>query len=160
MKIGFISTYFYPFKGGAEANCFYLAKELSKKHEIHVFTSDRKDNKIIKNKEEKIYNITIHRSKILFRYRYYFAFYPGLLTRLLKYNLDIIHTNSLGFIWHDICIIIKKIVSPKTKIVITPHGPFMTLKKYPLWQKVIKSLVTKEIIITSGIYDKIIEVNP
>ena len=138
MKIGFITTYFYPFTGGAEANCYYLAKELSKDHEVHIFTSDRKDNRIIKNKEEKLDNLNIHRSRTLFRYRYYFAFYPSLLINLLKYNLDIIHVHSLGFLWHDKGIFIKKLFSPKTKFIITPHGPFMALKNYPLWQKILK----------------------
>ncbi len=160
MKIGFITTYFYPFVGGAENNCFYLAKELSKSHEVHVFTSDRKNSLIIKKKEEKIGNIQVHRSKTLFRYRYYFAFYPGLVTNLLKYKLDIIHIHSLGFVWHDICILIKKLFSPKTKFIITPHGPFMALKNYLLWQKIIKFRITKWISLTNKIYDKVIQVNP
>lgn len=160
MKLGFISTYFYPFTGGAEANCYYLAKELAKKHEVHIFTSDRKSKTIINKKEEKIFEINIHRSKTLFRYKYYFAFYPSLLKNLLKQDLDIIHVHSLGFIWHDICLIIKKLYSPKTKILITPHGPFMALKHYPIWQRIIKHLVITEIKLIKNIYDKTIQVNP
>ena len=74
MKIGIITTYFYPFRGGAESNAYNLAKELSKRHEVHVFTSDRKKSAIIQKKEEKIGNIQVHRTKTWFRYRYYFAF--------------------------------------------------------------------------------------
>jgi len=48
MKIGFLIEYFYPVRGGAENNCFYIARELAKSHEVHVFTSDRKDGKIFK----------------------------------------------------------------------------------------------------------------
>ena len=141
MKIGILTTYFYPFPGGVEVNILNLAKELSKNHEIHIFTSDRKNNKIIEKKEEKLGNIFIHRSKTLFRFKYYIAFYPSLLKNLLKYDLDIIHVNSLGFLWHDFCILMKKLFSPKTKFVITPHGPFMTLKAYPIWQKFFRSIV-------------------
>lgn len=160
MRIGIITTYFCPFAGGAENNTYYLAKELSKNHEVHIFTSDRKNSHIIKKKEEKIGNINIHRSKTLFRYRYYFAFYPKLVTNLLKYNLDIIHVHSLGFVWHDVCMLIKKLLSLKTKFIITPHGPFMTLKNYPVWQKIIRKIVTSWIKITNKIYNKVIQVNP
>lgn len=160
MKIGFLTTYFYPFKGGVESNILYSAQELSKKHEIHIFTSDRKYNQIIKNKEEKLGNINIHRSKTLFRYKYYFAFYPKLLKNILKYDLDIIHVHSIGFPWHDICIVIKKIISQKTKFVITPHGPFMTRNNYPRWQKFLKQINTSIIRLTNNIYDLVIQVNP
>ncbi|MBS3175074.1 glycosyltransferase family 4 protein [Candidatus Woesearchaeota archaeon] len=160
MKIAFISTYFYPFTGGAEANCFYLAKELAKKHEVHVFTSDRKDNNIINKKEEIIDNIKIHRCKTLFRYKYYFAFYPLLLTKIFKENFDIIHTHSLGFIWHDIVLLLKKLKNPKTKFVITPHGPFMALKDYPLWQKILKFKVKLFEKLINNIYNLTIQVNP
>src|SRR3989338_1251153 len=160
MKIGFITTYFYPFVGGAESNAYFLAKELAKNHEVHIFTSDRKNSLIIKKKEEKIGNIAVHRSKTLFRYHYYLVFYPSLVTNLLKYDLDIVHVHSLGFIWHDISIQIKKLFSPKTKFIITPHGPFMTLKNYTLWQKIVKFKVTKWISLTNKIYDKVIQVNP
>ena len=86
MKIGFLIEYFYPVSGGAENNCFYLAKELAKKHEVHVFTSDRKDEKMFK-KEELIDGIKIHRYKNWFRYKYYLTFTPGfldILSRLMK----------------------------------------------------------------------------
>ena len=45
MKIGFLINYFYPMKGGAEDNCFNLAKELAKNNEVHVFTSLLKGTK-------------------------------------------------------------------------------------------------------------------
>ena len=106
MKIAFISTYFHPIKGGAENNCFYIAKELAKTHEVHIFTSDRKDNLVLKN-EEIVDNIHIHRFKTLFRYRYYLAFYPKMLRSILKKDLDIVHVHSLGFLWHDFCILLK-----------------------------------------------------
>jgi glycosyltransferase involved in cell wall biosynthesis len=160
MKIAFITTYFQPFHGGVESNVFYLAKELSKNNEVHIFTSDRKDGKIIEQKEEKVGNLFVHRCKTIFRFKYYLVFYPELLNQLLKYDFDIIHVNSLGFIWHDICVLIKKLQSKKTKFIITPHGPFMTLKEYPLYQKIAKKIVTVFFKLSGKVYDKIIEVNP
>jgi len=160
MKIGFITTYFHPFRGGAEETVFHLANQISKNNEVHVFTSDRKNGKIINKKEELFNKIKIHRSSTLFRYRYYLTFYPSLLINLLKYDLDVIHTNSLGFLWHDFCLLIKKIQSPNTKIILTPHGPFMALKSYSFFQNLAKSIISFIDKLFCGLYDKVIEVNP
>ena len=160
MRIGFITTYFLPFRGGAEETVFHLANQISKNNEVHVFTSDRKNGKIINKKEELFNNIKIHRSSTFFRYRYYVAFYPSLLINLLKYDLDVIHTNSLGFLWHDLCLLIKKLQSPKTKIIITPHGPFMALKNYGFFQILAKLIISFIDRLFCGLYDKVIEVNP
>ena len=94
MKIAFVTTYFYPVLGGAESNCFYLAKELAKRHEVHVFTSG---NGLLKE-EEVFENMHIHRSKTLFRIGYYGAFYPSLLFKLVKEEFDIVHVHSFGFL--------------------------------------------------------------
>ncbi len=160
MKIGLITTYFNPFRGGAEETVFHLANQLSKNHEVHIFTSDRKNDVILDKKEEIIGNIHIHRCRTFFRYRYYAVFYPSLLYKILKHDLDIIHTNSLGFLWHDFCLWFKKLKSPNTKFVITPHGPFMALKYYSGLQNFIKSVMQyfdKKFI---GLYDAVIQVNP
>ena len=136
MKIGFLINYFYPRKGGAENNCFYLARELAKKHDVSVYTSDKKGKTRFK-KYEVIDNIKINRFKS-FRYKYYSAIYPKMLFKVLKDDLDILHVHSIGFLWHDLIVIFKKITSPKTRIINTPHGHFMALKNYPAWQKIIK----------------------
>ena len=155
MKIGFLINYFYPMNGGAENNCFYLARELAKNHELHVFTSLLKETK----KYEIINNIHIHRYKTLFRYRYYLAFTLGLIS-ILKYKLDILHVHSFGFVYHDLILILKKLLS-RTKIINTPHGPFMVLKYYNYFQKSFKALVGNfERVILNKFYDAVIQVNP
>ena len=159
MRIAFVSTYFHPIKGGAENNCFYLAKELTKKHDVHIFTSDRKGSLLLKN-EEVVDNINIHRFRTFFRYRYYFTFYPSMLIALLKGDFDIVHFHSLGFLWHDFCLLLKKLKSPDTKFVLTPHGPFMALKSYPLWQKILKYFVNLIEFPINKIYSLVIQVNP
>ncbi|HLD11193.1 MAG TPA: glycosyltransferase family 4 protein [Candidatus Nanoarchaeia archaeon] len=158
MKIGFLISYFYPFEGGAENNCFYLAKELAKNNEVHIFTSDRRENTILK-KEEIIDNIHIHRSKTLYRYKYYLTFNPSLLTKILKTNLDILHVHSFGFIWHDLVVLIKKLTS-KTIIFNTPHGPFMALSSYTKKELIFKTILENIEKITNKSYNKIIQVNP
>ncbi len=158
MKIGFISTYFYPVIGGAENNCFYLARELAKRYEVHVFTSDRKNNEKFKE-YEVINNIHVHRCKTWFRYRYYFAFYPSIISKILRKDLDILHVHSLGFFMHDFCVIFKKLFS-KTKIVNTPHGPPMTLKNYNFIAKFYRFVIVNFEKLINKLYDLVIQVNP
>tara|TARA_Y100000034_G_C6901621_1_gene417167 strand:- start:105 stop:1229 length:1125 start_codon:yes stop_codon:yes gene_type:complete len=157
MKIGFLIEYFYPIKGGAENNCFYLARELVKKHEVHVFTSNKRDNQILK-KEEVVDGIHVHRYENIFRYKYYLTFTPGLLD-VLNYDLDILHVHSFGFLWHNFVILLKKLTS-KTKIVNTPHGPFMALSKYGFFQNIFKNIVVFLELFFNQVYDVVIQVNP
>jgi len=159
MKIGFLITYFHPFEGGAENNCFYLARELAKYHEVHVFTSDRKGRNILRVKEEVVEGIRIHRSKTWMRYKYYVTLNPGLLVNILRYKLDILHVHSLGFLWHDIIVLLKKIFSKNTKIINTPHGPFMALNNYKRIEKFYKFFVRSLEKIINKVYDGVIEVN-
>lgn len=133
MKIGFLITYFYPVTGGAENNCYYLARELAKKHEVHVFCSGNEDS------DEKIDGINVHRSKEIFRAKYYLGFYPSIVRKMQEYPLDVLHVHGFGFIQHDIAIARLKKANPSLKIVCTPHGPFMALKKYNLLGNIYKA---------------------
>jgi len=154
MKIGFLITYFYPKTGGAENNCYYLAKELAKKHEVHVFCSGEED------KDEVIDKINVHRSKEIFRIRYYLGYYPSIIKNILSYDLDILHVHGLGFPQHDRAVSKLKKIKPETKIVCTPHGPFMALKGYNLLAHLFKKLYTPFIVKSLKKYDRIIQVNP
>ncbi len=158
MKIGYLTTYFRPVIGGAENNCFYLARELAKKYDVSVYTSDKKSKTKFK-KYEIIDNIKINRFRS-FRYKYYSVIYPKMLFRILKDDLDILHVHSIGFLWHDIIVVLKKIISPRTKIINTPHGHFMALKNYPVWQKMIKLFVEFIEKKVNRTYNKVIQVNP
>ena len=133
MKIGFLITYFYPKMGGAEANCYYLARELAKKHEVHVFCSGEKES------EEIIEGMQVHRSKELFRIKYYLAYYPSIISSLARHNLDILHVHGFGFMQHDKAVRILRQKNPALKLVGTPHGPFMALKKYSLLGSIFKN---------------------
>ena len=157
MKIGFLIEYFYPITGGAENNCFYLARELAKKHEVHIFTSNKKGDDILE-KEEFVEGINIHRYKNLFRYKYYLTFTPGMMG-VLSYDLDVLHVHSFGFLWHDIVILFKRLFS-NTKIVNTPHGPFMALTKYGFFQKIFRNFVVFLEFFFNKLYDIVIQVNP
>lgn len=153
MKIGFLIRNFYPQTGGAENNCYYLARELAEKHKVHVFCSGERDS------EEVIDKIRIHRCKRIFSIKYYLTFYPSLTKKLKKYNLDILHVHGLGFIQNDLAIS-KLNKNKKIKIVCTPHGPFMALKDYNIFGKIFKKIYTKIVKKAIKRYDNFIQVNP
>jgi len=152
MKIAFIIPTFYPKIGGAQNNCYYLAKELEKKHDVSVFCSGEED------KEEIIGGIKVYRCKEIFRYKYYVAFYPS-LKRVLNEKFDIIHIHGLGFIQQDLVIRNIKKYHPQTKIVCTPHGPFMALK-YGFAGKMFKKIYTLMVRKIVNRCDVVIQVNP
>lgn len=156
MRIGFLLSSFYPSTGGREVITFNLARELAKRgHKIHVFTTLKENLK----KEEIIEGIHIHRTKTFFQYKYYLEFNPGWIKNVLKYKLDILHIQSFGFIMADLALLLEKSLHG-TKIVNTPHGPFMALDKYPLWQEILKKTYTLAEYPINKLYDAIIQVNP
>jgi len=159
MKIGILATYFYPAIGGVESVILNQAIELAKNYEVHVFTSDRRREDIFK-KEEIYKNIHIHRSKTWFRYKYYLAFYPGLIKCLLKYKLDLVHVHSIGFFQQDLAVLIKKLFSPKTKFICSPYGPFMALGNYSFFQKSLKNIYLPFEKLVNKIYRAFIQINP
>jgi len=161
LKIGYVLTYFHPFKDGTENNCLYLATEMVKLgHEVHVFTSDRRDGKVIPEKEEVYNGIHIHRSRTWARYKYYLELTPGIIPLIVRYkDLDVLHIHSFGFMMYDVAFVLKKILGHKTKIINTPHGPFMSLDSYPLWQKTLKTVYTTFEYPINRLYDGVIQVN-
>lgn len=156
MRIGFLIKYFNPGMGGAENNCYYLARELAKnkKNQVHIFCSGDEE------REETLERIKVHRCRRIINLTYYFSFYPSINKKLLSYDLDIIHVHGFGFIQNDLAVKKLKKKKPFIKIVCTPHGPFMALK-YNSILKLIKLLYTNLMIKKNiSYYDKIIQVNP
>jgi len=122
LKIGYVTKYFYPIQGGAETNTLNIALQaVSDGHEVHVFTSSRKDKQKVRPLTDTYKGIHIHRLRTWFDITLYFGFYPGLLWKLLRADLDVIHVSGFGFIWHDVVLILKKLLSRKTKFINTPH---------------------------------------
>lgn len=154
---------FHPFKGGAEQHILSLAMRLASDKEdstlntltlpsphkphgernfstdngkhrfkVKVFTTDIKFNNETLEKFEIYNNIEIHRLHA-WNNALVFGFYPALILKLLLTKADYIHLSGFGFVWRDICVLLKKIFSPRTKILVTPHGPFMPTRfnSYP-----------------------------
>jgi glycosyltransferase involved in cell wall biosynthesis len=159
LRILYVSPFFYPFKGGAENNCLALAQSMANSgSNVTVFTSIHKEYPAAKS--EVYQNIKIRRFK-RWNNLYYLNFIPGLLWALLREKADVIHVVGFGFIWHDFCIFLKKIVSPKTIFINTPHGPFMALDKYSFLATLLKRSYTSILKLTlNWNYNIIIEDNP
>lgn len=160
MRIGIVTPFFYPFDGGAERLVLHLAEELAKKHEVDVFTSDRKGHKIISIKEEKFGRITINRCTTYLRYGSYFSLYPSLILKLASKKLDVVHVYGVGFLQQEIAAIVKKIISPRTKFFVTPIGPFMALSSYEIWQAVLKRVYMPLLKLANNVYGTAIALNP
>jgi glycosyltransferase involved in cell wall biosynthesis len=126
MHIGFVIARFYPFRGGAEQYTFELAvRAVADGHQVTVFTTNLHPTGEKLPTEEIYQGIKIVRVPA-WNKQLNLGFYPKLLSALVKTNLDVIHvTNGPGFIWRDLCLLIKKLFSWRTKFITTPHGPFL-----------------------------------
>lgn len=156
----YVTPNFYPFKGGAEDNCLALALNMVKLgHKVTVLTSN--SNNLFNSAFENYEGIDIFRFNKI-NTSYYLGYYPGLFKKLMSTKFDIIHVHGFGFIWQDLCLIIKKIFSNKKVVFInTPHGPFMANNTYNFSQnlsKTIFSFVMK--LYLNKLYNIVIKVNP
>jgi glycosyltransferase involved in cell wall biosynthesis len=128
MKIAHVCTFYTPAIGGVKQVVEELAKRQAKAgHEVHVFTSDWDKEKIIKKEYELIDGVHIHRCKHYFRAANFSVFWPSLLPKLLKQDLDIIHSHLFAhphFIFSTIAAEIKKIPH-----IHTTHCPWSDAKR-------------------------------
>ena len=157
LKVCYVLQNFLPFKGGAENNCLNLALQLKQQgHDVTVLTSNNGSNK----NYEEYQGIKIYRFKKLNK-SYYFGFYPRIIKGIIESDAQIMHVHGFGFIWHDLGLIIRKIVKPRSKIINTPHGPFMALKSYSFLQKLMKFVFSNiQKLYLNRLYSTVIAVNP
>lgn len=159
IKIGFVIPHFHPYKGGAENYTLDIASLAAKNNfDVSVYTS-----KITKfdNNFDIFQRIKIYRSNTLFN-KYYLKFYPKLLIDLIKTDAEIMHVQGFGFIWQDLCLILKKFTSKKKiRYINTPHGPFMARKNYTKLQIFVKNIFTSiQKLYLNWLYEVVIQVNP
>ncbi|HIH14111.1 MAG TPA: glycosyltransferase family 4 protein [Nanoarchaeota archaeon] len=160
MKIGILTTYFYPFKDGTENQAFYWSSELARKHEVHIFTSDRKEGAVLEKKHEIINGVHIHRYETAFRYRYYLCWNKKMISDLLNADIDILHVHSIGFPQQDFAVFLLKLLRPKLKIVGFPHGPFLANERYNIGVKTLRWIYRIfEKTFVNGKYDAVIDCN-
>jgi len=123
MKIAHINMFYKPTFGGVEKVMEELAlRQVKQGHEVHIFCCDSDKYKRIKNKEEIIDGVHIHRSRYWFRLSLSTFIWPGLLLKLSKYNFDIIHSHVSGHAYVLFAGIISKL--KKTPHIHTTHCPW------------------------------------
>lgn len=161
LNILYIAPRFYPFKAGAEQNLLAFASRMSKEgHNVTVFTTNVKFRSEELEKEEDYEGIRIIRHYAINEWLYA-GFYPELLPALLKGKFDVIHASGIGFLWREMCLILKKLVSPKTKFIVTPHGPFMALEDKDGFRGFARKTYTKILsFFIPWLYNAVIAVNP
>lgn len=167
MKIVFLIARYYPFFGGAEKYTAELAtRAVQAGHDVTVLTTDASpDGRSLSREEinDGVKIIRLHR----WNQQLNLGFYPRLLPALLGIKADVVHvTNGPGFIWHDFCLLAKKLISPNTKFITTPHGPFLvtpgTHSGLKYWVARIGKIVMTPYfwIFWRGLFHKVIRVTP
>lgn len=164
-RAAIIAAYFHPFRGGmekvAEDYGSFLVEE---GYKTKVFTSDRKQGLIVKQKQE------LHRGLDVTRLRrrgknYYVNMLQGLTKELKKHNPSLIHVHGFGFMGYDQAIWRLKrwqrqMGYPVAKVIATPHGPFMS-KPESGTRAVIKTILTRFMkLYLPRLVDQVIAVNP
>ncbi len=159
LNITYVITKFYPEHGGAEVNCYEIAKRMvNKGHRVTVLTANNIKNSLPQS--EIIEGIVVKRSR-RFNNQYYLGFYPGMFRLLLFTKADLIHIHGFGFFWQDLFLIITKVFKRKTVFINTPHGPFMAHGNYSLFKILLKkSYITLQRIFLNRLYSYVIQVNP
>jgi len=158
MKIAHISTFYTPAIGGVKQVIKELANHQVKKgHEVHVYSSDWDKNKTIRIKEEVINKIYVHRCKHLCKIANFEVIFPSILNKLLKRDLDIIHSHGFGhlhFVLAAIAAKIKKIPHihtthcPWTDAFRSIQGRMGIFLSYNIFSKLALKLTNKVIAIT------------
>lgn len=168
LRIVYVIARFHPFKGGAEENCLQLARlAVAAGHEVTVLTTDASPAAGKKLPPTENYlGINIIRTH-RWNQQLNLGFYPGLLPKLLKLKADVIHVeNGPGFIWAEWCLILKKLISSRTKFIATPHGSFLATPDTHTGLKRLVARLAKVVgrfyfrIIWSLLFDVVIQIAP
>jgi glycosyltransferase involved in cell wall biosynthesis len=152
--IVFAIARFWPYKGGAEQNCYYLALHaLAAGQRVLVLTTDVSPDGTRLPANEVIDGIEVRRLHA-WNKELNLGFYPRLLPELMSIQTKVIHVcNGAGFFWRDLCLFARKIFRPDTKVIITPHGPFLATPQTHSGIKYLLALIAKKIF---GLYFRLL----
>lgn len=115
MKIVHVLAYYGDYLGGLQNYVRELAKrQKAAGHEVKIITSNLYGSK------KKIDGIEIIRCNVWFS-AFRVPFMPSLLVKLLKEKCDVLHAH-LPLPGLDLAVSIKKILNPKTKLILTIHN--------------------------------------
>ena len=119
MKIAYVQAFYLPAIDGPATVIHEIASRLAKKgHEVHVFCSDSDKHKKIKQKEEVLDGVKIHRLNNWFQIGFA-TFFPSVFLKLMKEDFDIIHSHVSGHSYHFFSSLVRMI--KKTPHVHTTH---------------------------------------
>jgi glycosyltransferase involved in cell wall biosynthesis len=166
MKIIQVCEHFRPAVDGLTNHVYNLSYNLSKKHEITVFTSDIVNGNILKIKRAAKNYEKVSDTFEVFRFKAYppampyaktYATIPSLIRNLFKSDADVIHTHSYMLLHSDITSVVSKL--KKTPLVLTVHayGSMLSNPYKDLLAKLYNSTTGKVIL---NCADKIIALNP
>lgn len=123
MKIIHALNYYGDYLGGVQIYVKELAKrQKNAGHNVKIITSD------LYGKQKEIDGIPIIRAKTLFS-AFRVPFTPLLPFYLLKEKCDVLNVH-LPLPWLDVCVVLKKILHKKTKLIITVHNYVPTNSKF------------------------------
>jgi glycosyltransferase involved in cell wall biosynthesis len=123
MKIAFVCPYYDPAIDGPKQAIKEIAQYLVKKdHEVHVYTSDWDKYKRIKEKEEVIDNVRVHRCFHILRIANFATVWPSVFFKILREDFDIVHTHVSGHLHVFLASLAAKIKG--AKLVHTTHCPW------------------------------------
>jgi len=115
--------FYLPTYGGVERVMQELAEyQVKQGHEVHVFCCDSDKYQRIKNKEEIINGVHVHRYPYWFRLSLSTFIWPSFLWKLPKYDFDILHSHVSGHLYVLLTGIVSKF--KKSKHIHTTHCPW------------------------------------
>ena len=137
LKIAHIAPFFKPTICGVGQVVYEISKRQAKDgHEVHVFCSDSDKHQRIKQKEEIIEGVHVHRIPYMFKVSNLTYVWPQIFLRLLKQkNFDMIHTHSFNQAHIFFAGAAAKLKN--TAMVHTTHGPWIAGKRPILAQALI-----------------------
>src|SRR3989338_3219292 len=159
MKIAFICPYYDPAIDGPKQVIKELATRLIKdNHEVHVYTSDSDKYKRIKKKEEIVDKVHVHRCYSWFKVANFVNFFPGVFTKLLKEDFDIIHTHVFGHPHVFFASLAAKLKN--TKLIHTTHCPWTDTNRSLLGKILLKLTYGTFSKFAVNLSDKVIAITP
>ena len=159
MKIAFICPYYDPAIDGPKQVIKELATRLIKdNHEVHVYTSDSDKYKRIKKKEEIVDKVHVHRCYSWFKIANFVNFFPGVFTKLLKEDFDIIHTHVFGHPHVFFASFASKIKG--IKLIHTTHCPWTQANRSLLGRILLNLTYSTLSKFAVNLSDKIIAIKP
>ena len=123
MKIAHVCPFYKPAICGVGQVVYELTqRQLKEGHEVHVYTSDWDKTKRIKQKEEVIEGVYVHRCYHWFRAVNFVTIWPSVFFKLLKQNFDVVHSHISGHAHAILAAFATKI--KKIRHIHTTHCPW------------------------------------